>query len=169
MNAQPLPAFEVLMKHEGGYAKEDNDRGPVNFGVTQKTLDGIRARGGAWLQFPMDVKDLTRAQVFDIFRDVYWHPSGAWKIADQRLATAYSNMFYNAWTAATKALQRAVGVKPDAKFGPKTTSAVNAMKPDQALAAFKKEMLNHYKHLASENPAKYADDLDGWKNRLEEL
>lgn len=169
MNAQPLPAFEVLMKHEGGYATKDNNRGAVNFGVTQLTLDGIRARGGAWQRLPADVKDLTREQVFDIFRDCYWFPSNAWRINDQRLATAYSNMFYNAWTAATKALQRAVGVQPDAKFGPVTTKAVNAMKPEDALAAFKREMLAHYEHLAKENPTLYADDLKGWKNRLEEL
>ena len=169
MNAQPVPAFEVLMEHEGGYASQDNNRGPVNFGVTQLTLDGIRTRGGEWQKLPADVKDLTRDQVFGIFRDCYWFPSGAWRISDQRLATAYSNMFYNAWTAATKALQRAVGVQPDAKFGPVTAKAVNAMKPEEALAAFKREMLNYYEVLALGDPALYADDLRGWKKRLEGL
>lgn len=169
MNAQALPAFEVLIEHEGGYAPEDNGRGAVNMGVTQLTLDGIRARGGYWLRLPENVKDLTRGDVFGIFRDCYWHPSGAWRINDQRLATAYSSMFFNAWTAATKALQRAVGVQPDGVFGPVTAQAIATRHPDAALRDFKAEMLNHYESLARENPAKYADDLKGWKKRLEAL
>ncbi len=169
MNAQPVPAFEVLMEHEGGFAPEDNGRGAVNMGVTQLTLDSIRARGGSWLKLPENVGDLTRADVFGIFRDCYWHPSGAWRINDQRLATAYSGMFYNAWTAATKALQRAVGVAPDGVFGEVTARAVNSFPPEHVLASFKAEMLAHYEYLARENPPKYADDLKGWKKRLEAL
>lgn len=169
MNAQPLPAFEVLMKHEGGFAPEDNGRGAVNMGVTQLTLDGIRARGGYWLKLPENVKDLTRGDVFSIFRDCYWHPSGAWRIHDQRLANAYAGMHFNAWTAATKAIQRAVGVAPDGVFGEVTARAVNSFDPGNVLALFKREMLAHYEHLARENPAKYADDLKDWKKRLEDL
>ena len=169
MNAQPLPAFEVLMKHEGGFAPEDNGRGAVNMGVTQLTLDGIRARGGYWLKLPENVKDLTRGDVFSIFRDCYWHPSGAWRINDQRLATAYSGMFFNAWTAATKALPPAVGAQPAGVFGPATAQALATRHPDEVLRDFKAEMLAHYEHLARENPEKYADDLKGWKKRLEDL
>jgi len=115
------------------------------------------------------VENLTRSDVFSIFRDCYWHPSGAFRIHDQRLATAYSNMFFNSWTAATKALQRAVGVRPDGSFGSKTEHAIATRNPDEVLAAFKSEMLAHYESLARENPAKYADDLNGWKRRLEAL
>ncbi len=167
MNAYVMPAFELMLKHEGGYASQDNGRGAVNFGVTQQTLDGIRMRGGNWLTLPENVKDLTRSDVLDIFRDCYWFPSGAGKMRDQRLANAYSGMFYNAWTAATKALQRAAGVKPDGKFGPMTERAVNSRDPGDVLAEFKREMLAHYESLARQNPAKFADDLEGWKKRLE--
>lgn len=169
MNAQPIPAFEVLLEHEGGYAPHDNGRGAVNMGVTQQTLDGIRARGGAWMRLPENVRGLTRNHVFDIFRDVFWFPSGAFRIRDQRLATAYSNLFYNSWTAATKALQRAAGVEPDGAFGVLTERAVNSRDPADLLAEFKEQMLAHYEGLARENPAKYADDLDGWKSRLNKL
>lgn len=163
------------MKHEGGYAPQDNNRGPVNFGVTQLTLDDIRKHGGRWAELPENVRHLTRNDVFDIFRDAFWFPSGAGKIADQRLATAYSNLYYQTSPAfggvsnATKALQRAIGVKPDGRFGPVTERAVAALAPADVLAGFKREMLAHYERLARAKPEKYADDLGGWKRRLGEL
>lgn len=178
MNAQPLPAFEVLLKSEGKLTRgDDNGRGRANMGVTQLTLDDIRKRGSGtyWATLPEKVEDLKEGEVFAIFRDAYWFPSGAGKIFDQRLATAYSNLYYQTSPAfggvsnATKALQRAVGAKPDGVFGPVTAQAIALRNPDTVLAAFKAEMLAHYEHLARENPERYADDLGGWKKRLNEL
>ena len=40
------PAFELQCALEGGYSSQDNGRGPVNCGLTQRTWDGIRARSG---------------------------------------------------------------------------------------------------------------------------
>lgn len=175
MNAAVVPAFEMLLAHEGGYAPQDNGRGAVNFGVTQLTLDDIRQHGGGWAELPADVKDLTRPQVFDIFRDAFWFQSGAGKLKDQRLATAYSNLYYQTSPAfggisnATKALQRAVGAREDGIFGPATERAVNAIDPAEALKGFKREMLVHYEGLVERYPEKYGKSIGGWKKRLEGL
>ena len=170
MSADFMPAFELVLKLEGGLTPgDDNGQGRANRGITQVTLDGIRMKGGQWLTLPDRVEELTRNDTMMIYRDHYWFQSRAFEIKSQRLANAYFVSFINAWRVATKALQRAVGVGDDGAFGPITEKAVNGADPLVVLDAFKREMLRHYRNLAVENPGKYADDLGGWENRLEEL
>lgn len=170
MNAQFSPAFEMVLREEGGYSSRDNNNGAVNMGITQKTWNGIRARGPIWMKMPEDVKDLTRDQVCAIYRDCFWHPSGAWRIRDQRLANAYFVAYINVrWGEATRAIQRAVGVQPDGSFGQITADAVNSRHPADVLKSMNAGVMEFYRGLAAANPALYADDLPGWEKRLKRM
>lgn len=181
MNAQYPPAFDYLLEIEGGYSARDNKNGAVNMGITQKTWDSIRRKfKGHWLTMPADVKDLTRGNAFDIYRDHFWQPSGAWRIHDQGLATAYLAAYINvAWTdevkggpktnEATKALQRTVGVKVDGAFGPKSADAVNSRNPKRLLQEMHAGILDFYRMLARMNPTEYGDDIGGWEKRLKRV
>lgn len=175
------PAFELVCKLEGGYSEQDNGRGPVSCGLTQKTWDRIRARNAVWMGYPGDVKDLTRDQLFGIYRDTFWFESGAFRLNDQKLAEAYFLNYINvAWkrtpanpnrygNLATIALQSAAGAKADGILGPQSAAAVNHMDPAVLLHRMNVVILEHYERLAAEKPAVYADDLGGWKKRLKHL
>lgn len=175
------PAFELVCQLEGGYAANDNARGPVNCGLTQKTWDGIRARSPQWQVYPEQVGDLARDHLFSIYRDSFWLDSGAFRIEDQRLAEAYFLNYINvAWkrtpanpnrygNLATIALQSAAGAKADGLFGPASAAAVNHMDPDVLLHRMNVVILEHYERLAAAKPELYADDLKGWKARLKHL
>lgn len=175
------PVFELVCQLEGGYAANDNGRGAVNRGLTQKTWDGIRARSPQWHVYPESVGDLSREHMFGIYRDTLWAESGAFRIEDQKLAEAYFLNYINvAWkrtpanpnrygNLATIALQSAAGAKADGVFGPASAAAVNRMEPDVLLHRMNVVILEHYERLAAEKPALYADDLKGWKARLKHL
>ena len=181
MPAHFPPAFELVCKLEGGYSAQDNGRGPVNCGLTQKTWDDIRARSPQWQVYPEQVRDLSREHLFSIYRDTFWLDSGAFRIENQKLAEAYFLNYINvAWkrtpanpnrygNLATIALQSAAGAKADGLFGPVSDAAVNHMDPDVLLHRMNIVILDHYERLAAENPALYADDLEGWKARLKHL
>lgn len=175
------PAFELVCQLEGGYAANDNGRGAVNCGLTQKTWDGIRARSPQWMAYPEQVRDLTREHLSTIYRDVFWFESGAARIEDQRLAEAYFLNYINVgWkrtpanpnrygNLATIALQSAAGAKADGLFGLQSAAAANLLDPDTLLHRMNLVILEHYERLAAEKPALYADDLKGWKARLKHL
>ena len=55
-------AVSTVLKHEGGFAANDGNTGaPVNFGINQKANPDV------------DVKNLTREQAVEIYRERYWN------------------------------------------------------------------------------------------------
>lgn len=171
MYAQFQPAFEVILREEGGYSPKDNKNGAVHRGITQKSWNAIRKKhGGKWLLMPANVKDLTIEHTRQIYLEHYWQPSGAWRLRDQRLANAYIVNYINVrWGEATKAIQRAVGVKPDGVLGPISADAINRRNPNLVLKDMNVGIMQFYRYLAESDPAEYADDLVGWELRLKRI
>jgi hypothetical protein len=67
----------LVLKHEGGYAESDGNTGaPVNFGINQKANPDI------------DVKNLTREQAVEIYRQRYWNAIGGDTLPPEIQATA---------------------------------------------------------------------------------
>lgn len=58
-------AWDFTSKHEGGYAPQDANGKPVNFGINQGANPDI------------DVKNLTKDQAKQLFQERYFNPSGA--------------------------------------------------------------------------------------------
>lgn len=104
-------ALARLLKHEGGYAAEDNGRGAVNFGITQKTYDDLcyPARKG----WPLAVKDLVRPQVEEFYYEEFWVKSRANRIGNDAVASLVFELAANAGLGhSAKWLQEAVGARP---------------------------------------------------------
>lgn len=155
------PAVAVLLRLEGGYAKYDNTAGSVNFGITARFL-----REHNYTETP---ETLTKERATEIYKYHFWGHYRLGEINDQRLATAALICIVNTEYWGPRALQIAARAEPDGVIGPKTLAAVNAMDPIHALTGLQASMLRWYEKLAANNPKQYADDLPGWRRRLEEL
>ena len=173
--------IDGLLKDEGGYAPRDNDRGAVNRGITQQTLDWIHATRPdlvSALGLPLKVADLTVDQTKGIYRVLYWNANRLTEINDQKLANLLGHMGVNQGTVtAAKFLQQALRldgtpVKVDGVIGQQTLTAANTLLviTEEALCVIVKYFaLRRYVSLAVKNPGLYSDDLQGWAARLDSL
>lgn len=93
--------LDLTISDEGGYSNDPFDRGgETNFGVTQRTLDAYRITKPGAEEFPVSVRDLTRANAQAIYRDRYmlqWIerlPSGiAYLVFDSSIMSGDSRAF----------------------------------------------------------------------------
>lgn len=170
--------IDGLLKSEGGYASTDNDRGAVNRGITQLTLDGIHSghpNVAYTLGLPMKVADLTVDHTKGIYRAMYWDAMNLDQISNQPVANLLGHMGVNQGThTAVVFLQKALsdfgaGLTVDGKLGPKTAAAEYLTAGNPLCKVIKFYALSRYVDLAMKNPALYLDDLKGWKARLDSL
>lgn len=162
-------AIEVILDDEGGYAPQDNGRGAVNMGITQKTLDMH------WIQFPSvcesiglprKVEGLTKQKSIDFYRQFFWLP---WfnSISSQAVANVLFTLAVNrgpAWPLkySRVALAGLNLVQPDLTI----TQRLNSADEQAALEALYDAAMDGYIAITEKNPALYADDLPGWEKRM---
>jgi hypothetical protein len=91
-------AIQHVLAHEGGYNPHDMNGAPVNFGINAKANAGELAKLGV-----SDIKDLTRDQAVQIYKDKYWGASGAENLP-ANLQTPYFDVYIRNPAFAKKAL-----------------------------------------------------------------
>ena len=132
-------AVEFTLKHEGGYSAADNNGAPVNFGINQKWHPDV------------NVKDLTRDQAKQIYRDQYWNAIGGDELAAQNPALA-SAAFDTAVLAGAPRTKQML-----AQAGGDVGKFMDLREQYQA-------------QLSKKNPAKYGGDVAaGWAKRNADL
>ena len=79
-------ALGFLFPAEGGYSNHKADKGgATNLGVTQGTYSAwLKAKGKP----QKDVREITRAEAVEIYRENYFVASGADKMSDPKMAIA---------------------------------------------------------------------------------
>lgn len=173
-------SIETLLRHEGGFATNDNGRGAVNWGWTSQTLAGLGEPSTV-----EDVRRMSRDRAIHLYRVYYWGPLQLDEIKEQRLATLILSMAVNKQGPgksgpAVRALQVSINdcledrealqrVAVDGVMGRETLKAVNGADQNRLLSTYKARLAGEYKRLALARPELYADDLNGWLRRLEEL
>jgi hypothetical protein len=127
-------AVATVLKHEGGYNPHDINGAPVNFGINQGANPGV------------DVKNLTRDEAAQIYKDKYWGPSNAASLPTAMQAPYFDTYVINP----TRAQQflKASGGDPN-KF---MTLRENWMQS-----------------LVAKDPAKYGPVQKAWNNRNADL
>lgn len=164
----------IVLKNEGGYQCDPDDRGNYANGVLRGTKYGISARC-----YPkLDIKNLTEEQAKLIYLSDYWNPMNLTGIKDEELALHVFDHGVNAgrW-ASVRMLQRLVDATPDGVIGPDTLGRVNKTKmPVRVIEGygllttlrehFIYARYSYYTRLVQNRPAikKY---LKGWYNRIE--
>ncbi len=121
----------ILDTFEGDVFTDDaaDPGGATRYGVTQRTLQFYRRQltGHATLVVTAaDVAAMTRAEAIDIGVAIFAVESGLAHILDPRVRfVALDYAFHAGWVPAIQALQTAVGVAIDGRFGPLSQNAVN--------------------------------------------
>ena len=158
-------SFERVIKAEGGYVNDPDDRGgETNFGVTI----------GAWGAYlgreikPGEIKALTKETVKPFYRAMYWDKV---KGDDLPLAVDYSvfDFAVNAGVSrAAKFLQRAVGAVDDGVIGLGTLGRVAKTDTSKLLENFADQKQRFYQGLATTNPSQQKF-LKGWLARVDHV
>lgn len=163
-------AFPILMDHEGGFQKAEND--PGNWtggrpgrGVLKGTNMGISAA-----QYPdLDIEHLTEDDVKEIYyKDVWSHQP--WLHFHQELAAKLFDCGVDVGQVPVNiCLQRALRslghpLTEDGILGEKTLEAVQSTDQGTLLLILRSEIAAHYRLVAQHNPTQ-ANDLPGWLNR----
>lgn len=157
--------IEAVLNREKGWSNKPADRGgPTNWGITQSTL--ARWRGTATAD---DVKRLKIDEARAIYRNLFVHAPGYDKIPSPTLRALIVDMGVNHGTPnATRMLQRALDVLPDAVMGPITLAALSQLTPPRAYARVVAERARFYGQIISRDHTQ-AEFAGGWMNRLAEF
>jgi len=158
-------AVAVVLKHEGGYL-EDQTTGEISkFGLTAEFLRSIGR--------PHDrdaIRNLTREQAIQIYREHWWEKYGFERIQDQRLATKFFDLAVNLGPQrAVRLLQQALNrcgaqLAVDGLLGERTIAAANEAPVECVLGHLRALAAAHYRMLAAKDP-RYLPYLKGWLER----
>jgi lysozyme family protein len=154
-----------LIDREGGYVDDPVDRGgPTHMGITLATLQQWRA------PLPVtraDVMALTREEATAIYRARYVDGPGFREaIRDDRLlALVVDYGVLSGPEAATKALQRAIGIHDDGVLGPQTRRVlVSQAGSTEVYKRLLADRIGHHVELVLTNPSQRRF-LRGWLSR----
>ena len=173
----------IIGSEKGLNENEPASAGGVSLdGITQTTFDAYLKRLRE--QFPdltESVRDIEgradREAVVDAFYVLYLGDFHTWDLPEF-LQYIYADFATNAGHAAAKIVQQIIGVPADGVIGSGTQAALETFKADVAtqqqtdpsvdhdlIMQFHEAKLDHYQHLADENPDEYAKWMPGWKKR----
>lgn len=156
-------AFEKTLLAEGGYRLTDikGDRGGMTFaGIARNAWPNW----SGWALVDAGGTP-TAQQVRDFYATNFWHPSGADRLDDQRVAESLYDFAVNAGVAtAVKLAQIVVGATPDGVIGPKTLAALNAFDADLFCARYALAKIARYAAIVTRDRGQ-VKFLLGWVNR----
>lgn len=148
-------SVKVILNHEGGYVNDPDDPGgETNFGICKRSFPNL------------DIKNLTKAQAAEIYREKYWNPLKCELINNKLLRLHLFDMGVNAGLkAAVVILQDIIKVSADGNIGPITIAETNKYADQESLAQrYALARLDYYQQL-TKNP-KLKKFLKGWENRV---
>lgn len=147
--------IRVVLQNEGGYVNHPNDPGgETNMGIAKKFYPNL------------DIKNLTKNQAIEIYRNDYWNKMNLIEIYDENLVLQIFDMGVNAGIkTAIKMVQRIVEAEVDGWIGEETTRLINKSEIDLA-EFYKQERKKYYFSLARRKPDLQVF-LAGWLNRID--
>jgi peptidoglycan hydrolase-like protein with peptidoglycan-binding domain len=169
----PQPQTDVLgealrftLKWEGGYVNDPYDPGgETNKGVTIATYNSYRSRKGLSRQ---SVRYITDAEVYEIYRDMYWAPSQS-NLMTRALAIVHFDTAVNFGVGgATIFLQETLGLRADGVFGNMTRDALSRANSAATARKYVQGRINYRYQRVRENPTQERF-LQGWLNRDNDL
>jgi lysozyme family protein len=158
-------SFSRIIKSEGGYVWDKDDRGgETNLGVT---IDAWGAYLKRAIQ-PGEMKALTQEAVKPFYKQMYWDLV---KGDDLPVGVDYAvfDFAVNAGVSrAAKFLQRSVGTVDDGVIGGGTLGRVSKTEPAVLLKNFAEQKQRFYNGLATTNPSQQKF-LKGWLSRVDHV
>ena len=147
-------AVEVILKHEGGYSKNENDPGgETNFGISKRSYPEI------------DIPNLTKARAKEIYLTDYWKPLELYRIDNANACLEIFDFSVNAGISrAVKLAQKLTGTREDGFLGAITAEAINNFHKD-FVKSYKHARIIYYESLVI-HKSELSIFLKGWINRV---
>ena len=156
--------FDYLMKVEGGYSNDKNDRGG-------KTKYGIIEEEARDFGYTGDMQDLTKELAKNIYLKKYYLGNKLDKVINDKVALSICDWAVNSGGKGIKKAQIVANkfganLVIDGIVGNKTLEAINAIDPEAFLKEYHEMQRTFYKNLAAKDSTQ-EDFLKGWLNRVE--
>jgi peptidoglycan hydrolase-like protein with peptidoglycan-binding domain len=165
-NAVLEEALKFTLQWEGGYVDHPSDPGgATNKGVTTATYNEYLWSKGRPKQH---VRNITDAEVEEIYRDLYWKPSQA-ETMTRSLAIVHFDTAVNFGVGgAVMFLQEVLGLGADGVYGAKTKAALDKANTYATAKRYCDARINYRYDRVAENRSQEAF-LQGWLNRDNDL
>ena len=155
-------AMQVMLVHEGGYSNLKQDPGgATNKGVTQRTYDAHRKRQNKSRQ---SVRDITDAEVFEIYRTQYWNTVRADELPAGLAYCVFDAAVNSGPARAAKWLQSVVGATQDGIIGDQTLAAIGGQDVSAVIDKYCDVRLAFMKRLKH-----WPTFKNGWTRRVSEV
>jgi peptidoglycan hydrolase-like protein with peptidoglycan-binding domain len=159
-------ALRFSLRWEGGYVNHPSDPGgETNKGVTANTYATYRRRKGL---SPQSVRYITDAEVYEIYRDMYWRPANC-DLKARPLAIVHFDTAVNFGVGgSTLFLQEVLGITVDGGYGPVTRAALERANNYQTARRYCQARIDYRHRRVQRNPSQRVF-LAGWLNRDNDL
>ncbi|MCU0567159.1 MAG: hypothetical protein MUF49_11245 [Oculatellaceae cyanobacterium Prado106] len=159
-------ALEFSLKWEGGFVDHPNDLGgATNKGITTATYNEYLWRKGRPRQ---SVRNITDAEVNEIYRDLFWMPSQADRMI-RALAIVHFDTAVNFGVGGSVMfLQEVLNLGVDGVFGAKTRAALEKANTLQTAKRYCQARIDYRHQRVRENSSQKVF-LQGWLNRDNDL
>ena len=148
--------------NEGGFQADPNDRGNWTGGQLGKGLLLGTKWGISAAQYPgLDIKNLTVDRACEIYTRDYLLPLNSEQFEDGLAYQLLDAAVHSGVPAASRMVQRAVGVAADGDVGPVTRAAVALRSESDLIMLFLSERLDYLSRLSA-----WASYGAGWARRI---
>lgn len=157
-----LPAYEVMIKNEGGYVLHDvpGDRGGMTYAGIARNMNP------QWPGWPLiDAKqDVPAQMVRDFYKRNFWDNLRGDELQHQATAQTIFDFHVNTGRPARVLAQVVVGATPDGSFGQRTVQLLNEYDPEKFVMAYALAKIARYRDIVTRDRTQQKFLL-GWINR----
>lgn len=159
-------ALTFTLQWEGGWSSHPSDLGGDTMcGVTQRSYDQYRQEK-TWAC--RSVKQITKAEVQEIYYQHYWQPSQAGQMVLPLAIVQFDTAVNFGVAGANRFLQNVLGLEPDGIFGPKTQALFKANNNKSTALSYMAKRVA-YRHQRVQKLPSQKVFLAGWLNRDRDL
>ena len=132
--------FDRLIGHEGGYVNDSRDfGGETNWGISKRSYPFV------------DIKNLTRAQAKEIYRQDFWIRINGDRLYDGVAYQTFDFAVNSGIDTSVRALQRAIGTADDGHWGLVSQAAADTMSEADQIMRINAERLDFMTRLSNWN------------------
>lgn len=164
-------SLDYLLSNEGGWSNRAADRGgPTMLGVTLKTYSEYLGREATVEELQL----LNKETVAPIYYHLFWSRLRLSFVNNNNFATAILDTGANEGVMTASLITQKtlcsllLDVDIDGVIGPRTCEMLDKADQNKFIAAFEKEVEDHYNAIVAHDP-KEAVNLHGWLNRATKL
>jgi len=164
--------LQKTLPHEGFYSNRSADRGGETYaGISRKYWPGWRGWGIIDRAKPLKQGERVANKQLDglievFYYENFWRPIRGADVKSQSVCNFMFDWGVNSGSAATRRVQRVVGVACDGVVGPVTIQAINTCDPVDLLTRLKASRTAFVHAIVRSTPAQ-AVNLNGWMRRID--